>query len=76
MEYRRLNAAFQTQVRKDKDKYFQGNCKRLEELGRARRTKYFYKKSKSITEVFESKCSIVNSSSGRVCTYSAKILNR
>ena len=74
--YRQLNATFQRQARRDKEKNLQEILKRIEELGKTGKTRDFFKEIKSFTGTFETKCAVVRSATEKDCTEGDNIKER
>lgn len=65
--YSTLNSAFQKQARKDKQKFIEDTCTRLEILQQGGKTRDFYKEIKQLTGIFDPRCGAVYSQNGKVC---------
>ena len=75
-KYNTLNAAFQKQARKDKQKSIEDTCTRLEILQQCGKTRDFYREIKHLAGMFDPRCGTIHSKNGKVCSDVASVKNR
>ena len=74
--YKHLNAEFQRTARRDKNVFFNNQCKEIEENNRMGKTRDFFKKIRDTNGTFHAKMGLIKDRNGRDLTEAEDIKKR